>query len=1019
MNRFASRRPSARGLSGPRVPAHSPWLFAGLLVIALGGLGIGLNAQTVDTLLKAGFIEPNGAAADRVGSFYVSDSALNGVTRISATGSLLGISGGNGPGARDGDAGSAQFFSPKGLVYARGGVVVADSGNHVIRFIAGDGTVSTLAGAAGVPGAVDGTNAFSARFRFPQAVAADAAGNLFIADSKNHSIRKLGLDGHVTTLVGSAAGLYEPSGLALDDQGGLWIADTRNHSIRRLGSDGKLVLVAGGDDALSSGSQDASDGLAARFAFPRGLLWVGGNVGLLVCDTGNSVIRRVYPSATAGSWSVTTFLGIPGVTGTVDGPAATATFSAPSAVVFNPDTGSYLIVDGGNRAIRRYVPASSSTGGNTGGAVKVNPPEVTPATGYYPMGIPLTVTSDAPSVFFTTDGSDPTPESSKVSMANGVGTIDWRESTRDLSSLRVRAYVGTNASPVTAGVPVPTNQVGVVRDLVAGPGSMVVIPVVANLTPKTTLRSLQFRFEVVPNGGAPSLPPILRLLPVGNNDFVPVAGPGIGSVPASLTVSSYSSGRAQGLAIAAIGTNAAFQVQNFAAVAMVAVPVPPDAAIGQTYSIRVLDVTGTSDGVQADLPLQPLGDRLITVGTREYLVGDSSSGGWYDAGDFGNGILNNSDVNNAFYAALGLRIPFAFSDAFDAMDAFPVDSAAAVGGDGEIRFLDWQRILRRSLHLENDNWIRSWSVGGVRVARKVGAIALASANSSRSISPARTGAASAFPSSIDAVVGAGTVGRAVAGQEVRIPIYARVTDSRSLSGLLFSATVVTSPGSPDLEVPMTFLPDTTVPVGSPVNPDSHTVAYGWNLGAFNPPLTGSNLLGHLVIRVPQYATSGSSWTVRFNRADGSPDADTAYTFATEEGGVWAYVDPVAPADGIPADWKVRYFGSAFATHAQASADPDRDGYSNLQEYLAGTDPTDPASRLRLDIVVQGGDASRIAVLAWTGVVGRHYSIERSLDLIAPSWVPVVTGVVGTGASQSVKDSIVGLPAYFYRIRVEP
>src|SRR5439155_15174707 len=121
--------------------------------------------------------------------------------------SLAGLRGTQG--ANDGTGIQARFFDPKGIVYvsARDGLVVADSGNHLIRLVTLSGGVITLAGQAGVPGADDGAGS-AATSRFPSGLAADTDGNVFIADSKNNSIRKLDLNNVVSTV---ASGFYEPS----------------------------------------------------------------------------------------------------------------------------------------------------------------------------------------------------------------------------------------------------------------------------------------------------------------------------------------------------------------------------------------------------------------------------------------------------------------------------------------------------------------------------------------------------------------------------------------------------------------------------------------------------------------------------------------------------------------------------------------------------------------------------------------------------------------------------------------
>lgn len=177
-------------------------------------------------------------------------------------------------GSTDGPSASARFNRPVGLALdAAGNMYIADTDNHVIRRIAAsDGAVTTLAGTAGVPGSADGVGA-AARFRFPEYVAVSGDGVVFVSDRDNHTIRRIGTDGTVTTLaglagtsggtdgVGTAARFTQPRGLAIAADGSVYVADAA-HTIRRVTLAGEVTTVAGLFNA--NGDADGA-GSAARF----------------------------------------------------------------------------------------------------------------------------------------------------------------------------------------------------------------------------------------------------------------------------------------------------------------------------------------------------------------------------------------------------------------------------------------------------------------------------------------------------------------------------------------------------------------------------------------------------------------------------------------------------------------------------------------------------------------------------------------------------------------------------------
>jgi DNA-binding beta-propeller fold protein YncE len=225
------------------------------------------------------------------------------------------LGGANVAGHRDGEQSRVLFNSPTGVAlswdfigrnYDRDRVYIADTGNHVIRRVKFRMSFEacpqpyffdTMAGVPGEAGSNDGTEA---RFNAPRGLAAAPDGSLYVADTGNHTIRRILPDGRVETVAGAAgvsgaidglaldARLNTPTGLAVNELGELFIADTGNSLIRKLTLDGQLVTVAG-----TPGIGGHLDGSArtARFNGPVGIRLVGDSI--LVADTSNHVIRRI------------------------------------------------------------------------------------------------------------------------------------------------------------------------------------------------------------------------------------------------------------------------------------------------------------------------------------------------------------------------------------------------------------------------------------------------------------------------------------------------------------------------------------------------------------------------------------------------------------------------------------------------------------------------------------------------------------------------------------------------------
>ncbi|WP_035374092.1 gluconolaconase [Pseudoduganella violaceinigra] len=207
----------------------------------------------LETLRDTGMEDPYGVAVDAKGNVYFSDGGeQNTVSVLALDGSVRVVAGGT-EGYRDGVGAAASFNTPSGIALDKfGSLYVADTGNHVIRKITADGTVTTLAG-SGVAGYADGQGA-QAQFNGPVGVAVGSDGSVYVADTYNDRIRRIAADGSVTTLAGSGqpgfvdglgaeAQFDTPCGIAVGKDG-IYIADSRNDAVRLIGADGAVVTLA-------------------------------------------------------------------------------------------------------------------------------------------------------------------------------------------------------------------------------------------------------------------------------------------------------------------------------------------------------------------------------------------------------------------------------------------------------------------------------------------------------------------------------------------------------------------------------------------------------------------------------------------------------------------------------------------------------------------------------------------------------------------------------------------------------
>ena len=322
------------------------------------------SSATTLSVVQGYFASPSAVGTDSAGNLYVSDVGTQTIQKITSAGQVTLVAGSTGQsGSTNGTGSAARFSQPGALAAATDGTLsVADTGNNIVRSVTGTGAVTTLAGTAGTSGTTDSTGN-AARFSSPAGIARDGNGVLYVADSLNHTIRKIATGGVVTTFAGqagtagsadgtgSAALFNKPTGVAVDSSGYLYVADTGNHTIRKISAVGVVTTIAG--QAGAAGSADGT-GPAARFNNPGGLA-LGSSGELYLADTGNSTIRKITPAGV-----VTTIAGMPGIPGLMDGSGAYAWFDQPEGLTLGTD-GNLYIADTGNAMIRKVSLTGSVT----------------------------------------------------------------------------------------------------------------------------------------------------------------------------------------------------------------------------------------------------------------------------------------------------------------------------------------------------------------------------------------------------------------------------------------------------------------------------------------------------------------------------------------------------------------------------------------------------------------------------------------------------------------------------------
>jgi sugar lactone lactonase YvrE len=1106
-----------------------------LAVAALMILAAGARAQFVSTVVS-NLAEPNGVATDSSENAYITDTLnhriLKYVPSAASASPFVGLEGYSGTNA--GTGAQARFNNPLGIVAARGGLVVVDQGNQLIRFVSLAGVVSStpLAGVAGKTGTNNGAGT-NATFSYPIGIAADAKGDLYIADTGNNLIREIDTSSsnNVTTVaITNGYQFLQPEGVAVDNNGNVWVTETGRHDICVI-SNQSVYVVAGVSG--SSGFDDSISAASALFSGPTAILYVSANNSFLIADTGNSVIRSLFLTNEFGptNYVVQTVAGIADVKGTAGGSPDTAEFIAPVALGLDPYDSGYYIVDRGTLSgtLRSFqltapLPAPSApvfgyvtfvspgagspavsqfnatsdavfnntaiiaieaqantqtfiTSGATGSAIPlpgpssgsspevyqgngltyaaptiVNPlPSITiyavsegpggqlssnvsavyqfvtanpTITGNNAAALQLTDTTVGAAIYYTLDGNIPTNGASDAFGPYYSGDTLSLVITNNVT-LSVRAFTNNFAPSGVSSIQLTltnyvANTIGFApKTTKAGTGATLAVPIYVTMAQSNTpLLSMEFRAEVAPTAGNTNVTGPLNILSFSPGDYYPLTSSVGGTTPFIYYDEPYVSNSAEGLVIYTFTNNVQI-IQGYGAVSLVEVPIPNTVSNGQTYSMSIIFPSGTTDGNQAGVAMIGATNTL-TITDPVYFAGDSSPANGYNAGEFGDGSLDNSDVNNAMYASVGIRVPPVFTDAYNAMDVYPPDN-----GDGQITMLDWNTTLNRAVGLDTNNWIRFRTNGGTLMHQQVSwtpdgtPIPLSAAVAMTSVQKLSSG--STPPGSVwhrQAVFGGDTQTNVAPGASCSIPVYVKVKPGSILSGAQFRA-ILSADGSAPAPGGISFTPAAGIPTPT-VLPglSSNDIACFWPMGSFPAGLQGSNYLGVIKFNVPSTAQTGQSYALHFSGVDGAPNMQTLYQLESFPAFVWINSAALLPPSITSDEWKLAFFGSLTSSLAADNIDADGDGMPNWQEYLAGTNPTNAASCLQFTNASFNSAGLRGIAINWLTAPGKTYTLKSGPALNGTNWTVINTNV-GDGNYYQFLDTNYTGSARFYQLRVNP
>jgi uncharacterized protein (TIGR03437 family) len=313
---------------------------------------------------SAVLFDPNAVALDASANLFIADAGTERVRRVSGAGIMNTLAGTGvaGFGSEPVLASTAPLDNPSGVARdPAGGVIIADSTNNRIREVGLDGRIRTIVGNGSAGLAPEGAPPLQAPLGAPRGICVDTTGDIYIVDTANHRVLLAAPGANLRTAAGNGvpgdvgdsglarlAELNLPTACALDSSGNLYIADTGSHRIRKMRSDGTIVTIAGVGAAGFGG--DGGLATAARLSSPQGVA-ADSNGDVFIADTGNNRIRQITPD---GIIQTIAGQGAPSFSGD-GGPAVSAALNAPAGLVLD-GSGDLYLADSGNNRVRRLVP---------------------------------------------------------------------------------------------------------------------------------------------------------------------------------------------------------------------------------------------------------------------------------------------------------------------------------------------------------------------------------------------------------------------------------------------------------------------------------------------------------------------------------------------------------------------------------------------------------------------------------------------------------------------------------------